>query len=66
MVSEDSKPFLLYGKFPIKTTNALGHFETKTFDAKTGNILTLTGPNGLNDGVVLSGDKITLFVYEVR
>ncbi|CAB5494817.1 hypothetical protein AZO1586R_130, partial [Bathymodiolus azoricus thioautotrophic gill symbiont] len=36
------------GKFPIKTTNALGHFETKTFDAKTGNILTLTGPNGLS------------------
>ncbi|VVH56723.1 hypothetical protein BAZOLSSOX_1982, partial [uncultured Gammaproteobacteria bacterium] len=36
------------GKFPIKTTNALGHFETKTFDAKTGNILTLKGPNGLS------------------
>ncbi|CAB5499092.1 hypothetical protein THERMOT_975, partial [Bathymodiolus thermophilus thioautotrophic gill symbiont] len=35
------------GKFPIKTTNALGHSETKTFDNKTGNILTLTGPNGL-------------------
>jgi YD repeat-containing protein len=35
------------GKFPVKTTNALGHFETKTFDAKTGNVLTLTGPNGL-------------------
>jgi hypothetical protein len=27
---------------------ALGHFETKTFDAKTGNILTLKGPNGLS------------------
>ncbi len=35
------------GKFPIKATNALGHSETKTFDAKTGNILTLTGPNSL-------------------
>ncbi|SMN14709.1 Rhs family protein [uncultured Candidatus Thioglobus sp.] len=35
------------GKFPIKTTNALGHSENKTFDAKTGNILTLTGPNAL-------------------
>ncbi|CAC9559628.1 hypothetical protein [uncultured Gammaproteobacteria bacterium] len=35
------------GKFSIKTTNALGHSETKTFDAKTGNILTLTGPNSL-------------------
>ncbi|VVM21591.1 hypothetical protein BSPWISOXPB_5847 [uncultured Gammaproteobacteria bacterium] len=35
------------GKFPVKTTNALGHSETKTFDAKTGNVLTLTGPNGL-------------------
>jgi RHS repeat-associated protein len=35
------------GKFPIKATNALGHSETKTFDAKTGNILTLTGPNNL-------------------
>ena len=35
------------GKFPVKTTNALGHSETKTFDTKTGNVLTLTGPNGL-------------------
>jgi uncharacterized protein RhaS with RHS repeats len=35
------------GKFPVKATNALGHSETKTFDAKTGNVLTLTGPNGL-------------------
>jgi hypothetical protein len=26
------------GKFPVKTTNALGHSETKTFDAKTGNV----------------------------
>jgi hypothetical protein len=35
------------GKFPVKTTNALGYSETKTFDTKTGNVLTLTGPNGL-------------------
>jgi YD repeat-containing protein len=35
------------GKFPVKTTNALGRSETKTFDTKTGNVLTLTGPNGL-------------------
>jgi hypothetical protein len=35
------------GGLLIKTTNALGHSETKTFDAKTGNILTLTGPNSL-------------------
>ncbi|SMN00333.1 Rhs family protein [uncultured Candidatus Thioglobus sp.] len=35
------------GKFPTRTTNALGHSETKTFDAKTGNVLSLTGPNGL-------------------
>ncbi|CAC9628195.1 hypothetical protein [uncultured Gammaproteobacteria bacterium] len=35
------------GKFPIKTTNALGHSETRTFNRLTGNILTLTGPNNL-------------------
>jgi hypothetical protein len=28
------------GKFPVKTSNALGYSETKTFDTKTGNVLT--------------------------
>ncbi|GHC11877.1 RHS repeat-associated core domain-containing protein [Cerasicoccus arenae] len=32
--------------FYTTTTNALGHAETKTFDAKFGSVLTLTGPNG--------------------
>jgi hypothetical protein len=40
------------GKFPVKTTNALGHSETKTFDAKTGNVLTLTGPCLLHCGLL--------------
>ena len=35
------------GQFPVQITNALGHSETKTYDSKTGNILSLTGPNGL-------------------
>ncbi|QHS11192.1 RHS repeat-associated core domain-containing protein [Sinimarinibacterium sp. NLF-5-8] len=35
------------GQFPIASTNALGHAETRTFDPATGNPLTLTGPNGL-------------------
>lgn len=35
------------GRFPIRSTNALGHEETKTFDSKTGAPLILTGPNGL-------------------
>ena len=35
------------GQFPIQITNALGHSEYKTYDNKTGNILSLTGPNNL-------------------
>jgi hypothetical protein len=42
-----NNPCVADGKFPVKTTNALGYSETKTFDTKTGNVLTLTGPNGL-------------------
>jgi hypothetical protein len=30
------------GKFPVKTTNALGYSETKTFDTKTGNVVVVT------------------------
>jgi RHS repeat-associated protein len=35
------------GQFPLTSTNALGHSETKTFDARFGAVLSLTGPNGL-------------------
>ncbi|MES1940992.1 RHS repeat-associated core domain protein [Salinisphaera sp. T5B8] len=35
------------GQFPIKKTNALGHAETYTYDGRTGQQLSLTGPNGL-------------------
>jgi RHS repeat-associated protein len=34
------------GKFAIKTTNPLGHSESKTYNAD-GQIISLTGPNGL-------------------
>lgn len=33
------------GRFPIHVTNALGHTETRSFDPKYGNPITLTGPN---------------------
>jgi RHS repeat-associated protein len=35
------------GQFPITTSNALGHTETKIFDPGLGAIKTLTGPNAL-------------------
>ena len=35
------------GQFVVKATNALGHIETRTFDARFGEVATLTGPNGL-------------------
>jgi RHS repeat-associated protein len=35
------------GRFPLTTTNALGHVQSRTFDALTGNVLTKTDANGL-------------------
>ncbi|MDP2030516.1 MAG: SpvB/TcaC N-terminal domain-containing protein [Thiobacillus sp.] len=35
------------GQFPITVANALGHSEAKTFDARFGSVVSLTGPNGL-------------------
>jgi len=35
------------GQFPFSTTNAQGHSETYAWDARTGNRISLTGPNGL-------------------
>ena len=35
------------GRFPISSTNALGHTETREFDARFGKVTKLTGPNGL-------------------
>lgn len=35
------------GQFPVTTTNAVGHGETKVFDSALGTVTRLTGPNGL-------------------
>lgn len=35
------------GQFPLTTTNAVGHSETKVFDPAQGTLTSLTGPNGL-------------------
>ena len=35
------------GLFPVTSTNALGHSETRTFDSRFGTVQSLTGPNGL-------------------
>jgi len=35
------------GQFPVTTTNAVGHSETKVFDPALGTVTRLTGPNGL-------------------
>ncbi|MCP4160871.1 MAG: hypothetical protein GY760_12435 [Deltaproteobacteria bacterium] len=35
------------GRFAIKTTNSLGHSETREFDGRFGKITKSTGPNGL-------------------
>lgn len=35
------------GRFLLTTTNALNHSETKTYDLLLGNVLSVTGPNGL-------------------
>jgi hypothetical protein len=47
--------------YSVKTTNALGRSETKTFDTKTGNVLTLTGPNGLTRDNLASIKPCVLF-----
>lgn len=38
---------LVAGQFPTSSTNALGHTETRVFDASSGAVTKLTGPNGL-------------------
>ena len=35
----------LNGRFPVEVTNALGHTEERTYDARYGTVLKLTGPN---------------------
>ena len=35
------------GQFPVTSTNALNHSESKTFDPRFGTVKTLTGPNAL-------------------
>ncbi len=43
------------GRFPVVETNALGHQETRTFDAAFGNRLSLTGPNALTTNWTYDG-----------
>lgn len=43
------------GQFATKTTNALGHTETRTFDERFGAVDGLTGPNGLQTTWVYDG-----------
>ncbi|MBL4621078.1 MAG: RHS repeat protein [Immundisolibacteraceae bacterium] len=35
------------GRYPVQLTNALGHSETRSHAAEFGQLLTMTGPNGL-------------------
>lgn len=35
------------GRFPVSSTNALGHTETKTYNSDFGTVASLTGPNNL-------------------
>lgn len=35
------------GQFPVSSANALGHTETRVFDARFGTVTSLTGPNAL-------------------
>lgn len=35
------------GQFPLQSTNAMGHAESKTFDSKYGTLTSATDPNGL-------------------
>lgn len=36
-----------YGRFATRVTNALGHAETRSHDARFGAVASLTGPNGI-------------------
>ena len=44
----DSNTYDARGQFVVVGTNALGHSESKTYDAKFGTLTKLTGPNGLS------------------
>jgi RHS repeat-associated protein len=43
------------GRFPVSTTNALGHSESYTYDQAKGVALTTTGPNGLTTSWIYDG-----------
>jgi RHS repeat-associated protein len=49
------------GRFPVKTTNALGHAEYSAYDALKGVVLQKTGPNGIStcDGYNAFGRQMT-------
>jgi len=43
------------GQFETRSTNALGHKETKAYDTRHGKVTSLTGPNGLTTSWVYDG-----------
>jgi RHS repeat-associated protein len=43
------------GRFPVSTTNALGHTESYTYDQAKAVVLTTTGPNGLSTSWIYDG-----------
>jgi len=49
------------GQFPTSLTNALSHVETRTWDAKFGVMLTLSGPNKIAGG---SAQMTTSWTYD--
>ena len=57
----DRKVFDATGRFELTTANALGHTVKRTFDSRTGNVLTLTDANGIRSVSTydLFGRKVT-------
>lgn len=43
------------GRFAVQNTNALNHTETRTYDARLGNVLSVTGPNNLTTSWAYDG-----------
>ena len=52
------------GRFVLQSTNALGHAEDKIYDEQLGNVLALTGPNGLT--TLWNHDDFGRPIQEVR
>ncbi|MFN7835881.1 MAG: RHS repeat-associated core domain-containing protein [Burkholderiaceae bacterium] len=52
------------GQFPTSSRNALGHMETRSFDPATGQLLSLTSPNGLS--TTWQYDSLGRKIHETR